>query len=332
MRMQTAVAGIIAMAFAAGVPGGHSAAIAGQGDTKAAAALAATRKAIGGKKLEALKTLSVQAAMQRNVGTVQMTSDLELLVELPDKYLRSETPSSGMGMPAGFSTGFNGDRSLRSGGAPAMGPGGSMVIRMGAGPGGPPAEQPTPEQQAEIDKAMVRSSRAELSRMMLGWFAAAHPSINATYTYAGEAESPDGKAHVIDVKNSDGFSARIFIDQASNLPLMVTFQGAQPRVMTMGGTRGAAPAGQPVHEARPLTEDERQKARDDAGKQLQGVPAQPPTMVEHTLFFDEWREADGVRFPHRMRRAIAGATTEEWTFSKVRVNPKIDPKKFQSES
>ncbi len=87
-----------------------------------------------------------------------------------------------------------------------------------------------------------------------------------------------------------------------------------------------------VYEARPLTDDERKKAREDAEKQLQAVPAQPPAMVEHTLFFDEWREVEGVQFPHRMRRAIAGATTEEWTFSKVKVNPKIDPKKFQSES
>lgn len=83
--MQTAVAGLIAVAFVAGVSGGHSAAFAGQGDVKAAEAIAAARKAIGGKKLDALKTLSVQAAMQRHVGTLQMTSDLELLVEMPDK-------------------------------------------------------------------------------------------------------------------------------------------------------------------------------------------------------------------------------------------------------
>ena len=41
---------------------------------------------------------------------------------------------------------------------------------------------------------------------MLGWFAAAHPSLSVEYTYAGEAESPDGKADVIDVKNADGFA------------------------------------------------------------------------------------------------------------------------------
>ena len=55
-------------------------------------------------------------------------------------------------------------------------------------------------------------------------------------------------------------------------------------------------------------------------------------MVEFTLFFDDWRDADGIKFPHKMRRAMGGATNEEWTVSKVKVNPKIDPKKFAAES
>src|SRR4029078_6332434 len=71
--------------------------------------------------------------------------------------------------------------------------------------------------------------------MMLGWFATAHPAAHAEYTFAGEAESPDGKAYVIDVKNADNFSARLFIDEQNNLPLMVTYKGPQPRMMTAGG-------------------------------------------------------------------------------------------------
>ena len=88
-----------------------------------------------------------------------------------------------------------------------------------------------------MNEAMVRSSQTEASRLMLGWFAMAHPAINAEYTYAGEAESPDGKAYVIDVKNADGFAARLFIDEQTHLPLMVTYQGPQPRMMSAGDGR-----------------------------------------------------------------------------------------------
>ena len=52
-------------------------------------------------------------------------------------------------------------------------------------------------------------------------------------------------------------------------------------------------------------------------------------MVEFTLFFDDWRDVGGIRFPHKLRRAMGGATNEEWTVGKVKVNPKIDPKKFE---
>ncbi len=49
-----------------------------------------------------------------------------------------------------------------------------------------------------------------------------------------------------------------------------------------------------------------------------------------SLFFDDWREVDGINFPHVVRRAAKGATEEEWAISKVKVNPKLDAKKFET--
>jgi hypothetical protein len=161
--------------------------------------------------------------------------------------------------------------------------------------------------------------------LMLGWFAMAHPALRAEYIYAGEAESPDGKAHVIDAKNADGFTARLFIDQQTRLPLMVTFQGPQPRIVTAGGRGGPGPQDR----ARAMSEEERRKMREDAEKRIAEMQSQPPVMVEHTWFFDDWQEVSGVKFPHKLRRAVAGTTNEEWTITKVKLNPKIDPKKFE---
>ena len=251
----------------------------GPGDGKATEVLAAARKAIGDKKLDALKTLTVEAQVQRNVGAMQMTTDTEILLELPDRYLRADTSSGPMS--GGFTSGFNGDKVIRPAGANMAMAGGGMVIRMG-GPGGPmppPGEKPSPEEQERIDKTMLRSARAELSRLMLGWFAAAHPSLDVEFTYAGEAESPDGKADVVDAKNADGFNARLFIDRETRLPLMVTYQGPQPRVVTAGGPiRQAAPPAAAGHgtaqqapERREMTEEERKKAREEAEKQLEAL-------------------------------------------------------------
>ena len=305
-----------------------------QQDAKAADVLAGTRKAIGAKKLDALTSLSLQAAAQRNVGNFQMTSDLELLVDLPDKYLRSETSNSPM-VSLASTMGFNGDRALRGSGAMST-PGGGMMIRMGGpGPGAATfgnGEKPTPEQQAQLDKQIVRSARQEIGRLMLGWFAMAHPSLGVQYTYAGEAESPDGKALVVDARNTDGFAARLFIDEKTHLPLMLTYQGPQPRTVTVGAQQSGGDGPQTKQgQSRQMSAEEQKKVEADASKQIEQMEKQAPVMVEYAIFFDDWRDEDGIKFPHVMRKSTAGTTTEEWTVSKVRVNPKIDPKKFESE-
>jgi hypothetical protein len=331
MRTETA-AGLVALVTIVAALGGRTALVAGQEDKQAASVIADARKAIGGRKLDALKSLSLEAAAQRNIGTFQMNADVELLFEMPDKYMRLDTPQGGM-VSGGSTMGFNGDRPLKATASPGIGPGGAMMIRMGPAGALPPTEKLTPEQQQQIDRAVVRSSRQELSRLMLGWFGAAHPALNARYAYAGEAESPDGKAYVIDVKNADGFEARLFIDKETHLPLMVTYRGPQGRVVTMGGPRGAGPGAQGgQQQTRQFSDEERKKLTDDAQRQADDMQKQPPPMVDYTLYFDDWREVDGIKFPHRLRRAAAGATTEEWSVNKVRVNPKIDPKKFEAAS
>jgi len=334
MRHQVIGCGVMALALMAG-----TAPLSAQApDAKAADVLAASRKAIGDKKLDALKTFALEAALQRNLGSMQMQSEVELLMEMPDKYVRTDVTSGMMNMTA--NTGFNGDRAILPAGARAM-PGGGMMITMG-GPGGAmphDAPKPTAEETEAMNKVSLRNYRQELSRLMLGWFAGVHPSVKATYTYAGEAESPDGKAHVIDVKDADGFAARLFIDQVSHLPLMVTYQGRQGRVMTSrvpGGsgtgapqvmTRATAEAAGRAGTVRELTEEEKKKAQDELQKQM----AQQSPLVEFSYFFEDWREVDGINFPHKIRRASGGETNEEWTINKVRLNPKIDPKKFAAE-
>jgi hypothetical protein len=92
-------------------------------------------------------------------------------------------------------------------------------------------------------------------------------------------------------------------------------------------TRAAGEAAGRGGTVRELTDEERKKAQDDLQKQLQ----QESPMVEFSYFFEEWREVDGINFPHKIRRASAGETNEEWTINKVKVNPKIDAKKFAVE-
>jgi hypothetical protein len=288
---------------------------------RAAEILARARQAIAGGKLDSLKTFTLQSSVQRNVGTMQLDSDVEIFLEMPDKYARVENTSGGPGLvlSGGGTTGFNGDRPLQKLDGGGM-PGGGMVVRMGSGPlsTGDGGAKLTPEQIEQSRRTQLRSSRTDVSRLMLGWFAMAHPAAQAEYAFAGEAESVEGKAYVIDVKNADGFAARLFVDELTNLPLMVTYRAPQPRVISQSA---GAPAGGHVV-----------VQQGDIGKQIQELSRQEPVMADYTVYFEDWRDTDGVKFPFRMRRAMAGTTTEEWSVAKIRVNPKIDAKKFAVDS
>jgi hypothetical protein len=50
--------------------------------------------------------------------------------------------------------------------------------------------------------------------------------------------------------------------------------------------------------------------------------------METRLYYGDFRDVDGLKWPFRIRRAVAGQTVEETTFDRYRINPRIDPKKF----
>jgi len=62
----------------------------------------------------------------------------------------------------------------------------------------------------------------------------------------------------------------------------------------------------------------------------QGPAGRAGAPTETRLYFADYRDVKGTRWPFRIRRALAGTTTEETTFDRVNVNVKIDPKKFEA--
>ena len=57
----------------------------------------------------------------------------------------------------------------------------------------------------------------------------------------------------------------------------------------------------------------------------------PMAAAEQRLYDADYRAVNGgVKWPFRIRHAVAGATVEETTFDRVSINAKIDPKKFEA--
>jgi len=325
--------------------------VAGQG-RDANQLLAGARTALGGDKLAAVKTLT---AMGRTVRTNQagntVENEFELALELPDKYLMRSVMMAMGNMSIYRNTGFNGGQAIEEIDRPPSLSGGTFFMRV-SGPGGGAVdpEKMTPDQKAEFDQKRLLANKKEFAKLALGMFAASPAAYPLELSDGGQAESADGKADVIDVKGEGGFAARLFIDSQTHLPLMLSWMDKEPLVMQMGGPGGGAPgpggagavtmtmsggggvaAGAPVHApagGSTMSQEDRDKMMKDLDARRKDAESKLRT-VEYRVFYADYKEVGGVQWPHRIQRAIDGKTTEEMTFDTIKVNPKIDAKKFQ---
>jgi len=313
--------------------------------------LAAAREALGGEqKLAAVKTFVATGRTRQVRGNNLVPIEFEIACELPGKYVRrDEIPAQESGPT---STGFNGDgliqvppppepspQAARSGGPPASvttppvsvttPPASTAAAAAPAKPGGPPVAPPDPR------KARVTPIKQDFVRLTLGMFATSFSSYPLTFAAAGQAEAPQGKADIIDVKGAGNFALRFFINSDTHLPIMVSWtMPATSVVVTEPGQPApeTSPPGSVVVQAPPrpgstATKEEQDKyARDiqELRKKALGKP------VEYRLYYADYRDVgDGLRFPFRLRRAIAGETVEETNFDGFRINARIDPRKFE---
>ena len=265
--------------------GGYAARAAG--DTKAAELLAQARTALGGEsKIAKVQGLSCAGTVQRAIGDRQVTGDVTIDLQLPDKLLRGDSISP-MGDAALVVTeqGINGEQLLRHSKTLNTPPG--AVIRV------PPA----PARGSEAEAQGLRNSRAELARLALGLLLAAPPSMPLEFKYAGEAESPDGKADVLDVTGPSSFAAKLFLDKASHRPLMMVYRGVSPRVVVQS-QRGGMPPAEPAH-----------------------TPPPVPEQVDINMFLDDYQAVNGVMLPHHITRSVDGQPSEDIVFKTITVNP-----------
>lgn len=311
--------------------------------------LADAREALGGdKKIDAVRALSIEGrALRTNPAGATTESEFEVALELPDKYMRRDAVINMGNMSIYRTSGFNGDGVIdETDTPPQLAGGGHVVMFRTAGPGGATTTiggaPPTPEQQEATRRAMLTTSKQDFARLTLGMFVKSFAAYPLTMSYAGEAESPDGKADVIEVKGEGDFAARLFIDAKTHLPLMLSWMAREPisvfrqmggpggsNVVSPGGAQagppGTAGPGQPARGN--MTPEEREKLAKQLDEQAKAAEAKR-RLVEFRLFYSDYRPVDGIKIPHQIQRSVDGRPTEEVTFDKVKVNPKIDAKKF----
>ena len=279
-------------------------------DDQAQEILKQARKAIGGEgALEQIQGLDINGKYTRMLGDRQMGGDRDVSIMLPDKYLVEDAFN-----PGGLSTalvttrGMNGEHAWNA----SSGGGGNMIFRMG-GPGG---QQASPE---EIERLLRRQCQIELTRYLLAILVTPPPSLPLEYKYAGESEVDDAKADVLDVTGPDKFAVRLFFDKQSHLPLLLSYRGIKPRIMTM--TRSVDSGGNSAEALK--------KAREEAEKKMAGEPGQKPEEVDFFIRLSEHKKSNGLLLPYKLTFLTDTDVSEEFEISKYQVNPQFKSDKFQ---
>ena len=303
--LRSLVAAVLSLAFAGGAQA--------QDAARGASLLAEARRALGGEdKLAAVKTLDMKSDFKRTAGQDTIEGELEIRIARPDKMRRDEDLSLPGGGPAIVRTeALNGgdvwDESSGGGGFGGFGGGGGGRGGFGGGgfgggrgrnqAGQAAADDPAATGQrgargidpTQLKEFQRRQRQADLARFNLMWLL----DTSTPVAWVGTAESPDGKADVLEIAPAEGGPTRLFLDQSSHLPLMVTWQGGPGP----GGRRGRA-GDQPALAPTP--------------------PAQPPTL---RLTLGEYKAVNGIKLPHHITRGANGQTNEEWTVKSYKVNP-----------
>jgi hypothetical protein len=265
--------------------------------------LAAARDALGGDaKLQSVTTFVATGRTRQLRGNNLVPIEFEINCELPDKFVRKdEIPAQDTDITV---AGFRGDE----------------LIQSPSGRGGARGGAPNPTQQR------VAVLKQDFVRLTLGAFATSFPTFPLTFKYAAEAEAPEGKADVLDVTGPANFVARLLVLRDTHLPVMLMWQ-APPA----GGGRGpGAPGSAP---GAPPTPGAGAGAPVPPGGTPPAARGGPPAaaQAEHRLYYADYRPLNGgIKWPFRIRHAVAGATVEETTFDRVNLNVKIDPRKFES--
>ena len=316
-----------------------------QGDA-AMQVIASARASLGGETLAAVKSLTATGKVTRLGNDTSEPTDVEIAVELPNKYVRRETMPAMMGTTMTRTYGFNGtgliDKVDRNGGDPNATAAAQGNVRMftrtsaqGAG---------SPEQAAEIARTQLLRNQQEFSRFELGLFLTSAPDYPLEFTSEGTADAPCGKADVVGVKGAGDLVAKLYVSRESHRPACLTFMAREPMpqgVMTTGGGMVMAVTSMTMFNGGPGATSGRPQlqisgnvppemvAQLKAMQEQQDAAAAKLRTVEYRITYGDYSAVDGVQVPTKFQRWIDGKPVEELVLDRVKVNPKIDPARFE---
>jgi len=258
----------------------------------AAQVMSAAREALGGeKKLSAVRSFTATGRTRQVRGNNLVPIEFEINCELPDKFVRKDEIPAQDTDPT--TRGFSGDTLIQ---VPPPGAGRGGARAGGPPPAGPPPGGPPPG----------------------GPLRGGPPP--------GGGRGPGGPVPPIIAVKQDFARLMLGMFAASFSSFPLTFKYV---------AIGEAPEGKGdiLEVAGPANFSTRFVVQRETHLPVMlmwsaSAPGQPAP-AEQRMYFADYREVDGLKLPFRIRRAVGADTVEETTFDRIRINAKIDPRKFE---
>jgi hypothetical protein len=267
----------------------------------AARMLAEMRQALGGDAaLNAVQAFSVDGVETRRMADHTASADVEFACALPDRCIKVRRIATPFGGDTVETYGFNGDAHIRR--------------RASSIPYPPdPFAGETPDQKAERSRRAALASRHEFARLAIPMLGV--PAVDPVDVALIGQETLDGKPmDVLRLQAADGYEARLYVDAASHLPAMISWMGLPEIVFTTSSIE-VVQRGQVVRSTpqTPLP----------AGDPSAGV-----AKVERRLYYSDYRPQNAMNWPRRMKEVVDGRVVLDTSLTKLKINPKVDPRRF----
>ena len=273
------------------------------------AVLREMRAALGGDAtLDAIQTWSVNGSVTSSPGSFRSSSSFEMFVMLPDHYMEIRRHLSSPAGPVRMDIettnyrGFRGDVRIRRTDS-------TFPVPPDPGP-------QTPEAIAERDRRAVQGNKREFARLAVALFGKSFAGSPIAFSYVGP-ETADGQpTEVVEMRTTDGFVMRLYVNRSTHLPAFIAWQSPAPVVFTTTSTSTMTVRGGQVMTQTPPVFNPT------------GPPPAPGPDVLWRTAFSDFKLQDGLNWPHRVKEMVGDKVTEDMKLGKFKINPKIDARKF----
>jgi hypothetical protein len=156
----------------------------------------------------------------------------------------------------------------------------------------------------DVRSTLEKQIRKEFACLVFALTLTSPSSFPLESSYAGEIETEKGKVEAIEISGPEEFAARLFIDQASHRPVMISYREL---ISQKSGYVVSADENNRDPENKNETGDE----------------------IAIQLYLADYRNVNGIVLPFQITKAVNGVPVDEWKIEKYKVNPDLKPKKFE---